>query len=159
MSQYVCTICGFVFDEEAGYPEGGIAAGTLWADVPADFVCPLCGASKAEFAVKEKGGSSPSASPASEGLIELPEDLDYSSAELAAIFSNLAKGCEKQYDPEMSDLYQRLSDWYGTQHEGAGNTDFERLKTLLDTDLSTGFAMANQIAGAEKDRGSLRALK
>lgn len=49
MKQYICSVCGFVYDEAAGIPEDGIAAGTLWADVPEDWVCPLCGASKSEF--------------------------------------------------------------------------------------------------------------
>ena len=47
--KYVCTICGFIYDEGAGYPEGGIAPGTVWADVPADFTCPLCGVGKDQF--------------------------------------------------------------------------------------------------------------
>ncbi|MCX7614748.1 MAG: rubredoxin [Clostridiales bacterium] len=49
MAQYVCSVCGFVYDEEKGYPEGGIAPGTLWDDVPADFECPVCGVAKEMF--------------------------------------------------------------------------------------------------------------
>ena len=49
MAKYVCDLCGWEYDPQAGYPEGGIAPGTPWEDVPADFVCPLCGASKEEF--------------------------------------------------------------------------------------------------------------
>ena len=44
MAKYVCDLCGWEYDPEAGYPDGGIAPGTPWEDVPADFVCPLCGA-------------------------------------------------------------------------------------------------------------------
>ncbi len=47
--KWVCTICGYVYDEEAGMPEAGIAAGTKWEDVPADWVCPLCGMGKDVF--------------------------------------------------------------------------------------------------------------
>lgn len=49
MNKYVCTVCGYVYDEAAGSPENGVAPGTKWADVPEDFVCPLCGAGKSEF--------------------------------------------------------------------------------------------------------------
>ena len=49
MKKYVCTVCGYIYDEEAGIPDDGIAAGTLWADLPEDWVCPLCGAAKSEF--------------------------------------------------------------------------------------------------------------
>ena len=47
--KYVCNVCGFVYDEGAGDPDHGVAPGTKWADVPADYVCPLCGVSKEEF--------------------------------------------------------------------------------------------------------------
>lgn len=40
--KYVCDVCGWEYDEEQGYPEGGIAPGTKWEDVPEDFECPLC---------------------------------------------------------------------------------------------------------------------
>ena len=32
--KYVCTVCGYVYDEETGDPDNGIAPGTLWKDVP-----------------------------------------------------------------------------------------------------------------------------
>lgn len=47
--KYVCDVCGWEYDEEAGYPEGGIAPGTKWEDVPEDFECPLCGVGKDQF--------------------------------------------------------------------------------------------------------------
>ena len=37
--KYVCGICGWEYDEEQGYPEGGIEPGTKWEEVPEDFVC------------------------------------------------------------------------------------------------------------------------
>ena len=40
--KYVCDVCGWEYDEEKGYPEGGIAPGTKWKDIPDDFECPLC---------------------------------------------------------------------------------------------------------------------
>lgn len=49
MARYVCTVCGYVYDEEKGCPESEIAAGTKWEDVPEDFVCPLCGVDKSMF--------------------------------------------------------------------------------------------------------------
>ncbi|MDL2273354.1 rubredoxin [Oscillospiraceae bacterium OttesenSCG-928-G22] len=49
MAKYTCTLCGWVYDEEAGAPDYGVAPGTKWADVPADFVCPMCGADKDMF--------------------------------------------------------------------------------------------------------------
>lgn len=45
----VCTVCGWEYDESVGYPEGGIAPGTPWSEVPEDFECPLCGVGKDSF--------------------------------------------------------------------------------------------------------------
>lgn len=49
MKQYVCSVCGYIYDEAAGIPDDGIAPGTLWEQLPEDWVCPLCGAAKSEF--------------------------------------------------------------------------------------------------------------
>jgi rubredoxin len=49
MDRYVCGICGYVYDPEQGDPDNGVAAGTKWEDVPDDWECPVCGASKADF--------------------------------------------------------------------------------------------------------------
>ena len=49
MKKYVCTVCGYVYDEAAGDPDNGIAVGTKWEDLPADYECPLCGVGKEEF--------------------------------------------------------------------------------------------------------------
>ena len=49
MAKYVCTVCGYVYDEATGDPDNGIAPGTKWEDVPDDFTCPLCGVGKEDF--------------------------------------------------------------------------------------------------------------
>ncbi|MBE5834010.1 MAG: rubredoxin [Butyrivibrio sp.] len=47
--KYVCNVCGYIYDEAAGDPDNGITPGTKWEDLPADFVCPLCGVGKDDF--------------------------------------------------------------------------------------------------------------
>ena len=49
MKQYVCSICGYIYDERKGDSEAGIEPGTKWEDLPEDWVCPLCVASKDDF--------------------------------------------------------------------------------------------------------------
>jgi len=49
MQTWMCLICGWVYDEEAGAPEEGIPPGTKWEDVPPNWVCPECGARKEDF--------------------------------------------------------------------------------------------------------------
>jgi rubredoxin len=50
MKKYTCSVCGYVYDEEKGDPDSGIAPGTKWEDVTDSWVCPVCGAAKSEFA-------------------------------------------------------------------------------------------------------------
>ncbi len=49
MSVYACEVCGYEYRPEAGDPEHDIDEGTSFEDLPADWVCPLCGASKEDF--------------------------------------------------------------------------------------------------------------
>lgn len=49
MKVWQCIVCGFIYDEAEGRPQDGIAPGTAWADVPADWNCPECGVSKSAF--------------------------------------------------------------------------------------------------------------
>jgi Rubredoxin len=49
MDKYVCSVCGYVYDPAKGDPEQGVKPGTLFADLPADWCCPVCGAAKDQF--------------------------------------------------------------------------------------------------------------
>ncbi len=51
--KYICDVCGYVYDEELGDPDNGIAPGTTWEELPDDFVCPLCGVGKEDFTAEE----------------------------------------------------------------------------------------------------------
>nr|WP_051373243.1 rubredoxin [Spiribacter curvatus] len=47
--QYICLVCGYIYDEANGDPDGGLPPGTRYEDIPDDWVCPDCGVSKADF--------------------------------------------------------------------------------------------------------------
>lgn len=49
MERWICTICQYVYDPEAGDPDRGIAPGTPFSSLPDDWTCPLCGAGKDVF--------------------------------------------------------------------------------------------------------------
>ncbi len=51
--RWQCRTCGYIYDEAVGAPDDGLAPGTRWADVPDDWVCPLCGTPKREFDMVE----------------------------------------------------------------------------------------------------------
>jgi len=53
MKRYVCNVCGYVYDPEDGDPDNNIAAGTSFEELPDDWTCPVCGATKDEFSPEE----------------------------------------------------------------------------------------------------------
>ena len=53
MKRYMCVICGFIYDESKGMPSEGFPPGTKWEDIPLNWACPECGASKDDFEMVE----------------------------------------------------------------------------------------------------------
>jgi rubredoxin len=53
MQKYVCDVCGWIYDPAVGDVDNGVAAGTAFADLPADWVCPECGVGKSDFSPAE----------------------------------------------------------------------------------------------------------
>lgn len=51
--RYMCIVCGWEYDEKAGAPDEGLAPGTRWEDVPLNWCCPDCGATKDDFDMVE----------------------------------------------------------------------------------------------------------
>jgi len=53
MKKWQCIVCGLIYNEADGWPDDGIAPGTLWQDVPEDWLCPDCGVGKMDFEMIE----------------------------------------------------------------------------------------------------------
>lgn len=51
MDRYRCEICGYIYDPAGGEPFAGILPGVAFEDLPADYICPVCGAGKDAFMV------------------------------------------------------------------------------------------------------------
>ena len=49
MDKYVCEVCGYIYDPEKGDPDNGIEPGTKFEDLPDEWICPICGATKENF--------------------------------------------------------------------------------------------------------------
>jgi rubredoxin len=49
MQKWQCSVCGYIYDPEQGDPDNGINPGTSFEDLPEDWTCPVCGASKDQF--------------------------------------------------------------------------------------------------------------
>jgi rubredoxin len=53
MKRYVCNVCGYIYDPAEGDPDNGVEAGTSFENVPEDWICPVCGASKDDFSPEQ----------------------------------------------------------------------------------------------------------
>ena len=154
--KYVCTVCGYVYDEET--------EGTPFSELPSDWVCPLCGAEKGMFEPAEKKEEAPAepkpAEPAAavEYEAEDPDDWkELNRGEISALFSNLARGAEKQYENEAAECYRKVADWFET-HDKAGKPDMDYLASLVKNDLDVDYQNLKKEAERVGDRGTLRAL-
>lgn len=170
--KYVCTICGYVYDEEA--------EGVPFADLPDSWTCPLCGAGKDSF--EPQPAAKPDAEPAGEAAkpdnanaedlagdtaksaaataqddAAFDDDMQRLSAgELAALCSNLARGCEKQYKAEEAALFAQLADYFAQHAPAVPDASVENLAALIQSDLSEGYPAVHGSAKAAQDRGTQR---
>jgi len=96
MNQFECEVCGWIYDENLGDPEGGIASGTKFKDIPDNWTCPVCGVTKASF----------------EKIIRKnAEDLSVSKPERSENVNYTGK-YERQYDenePDMRGIFLRAT--------------------------------------------------
>ncbi|MFY9273301.1 MAG: rubredoxin, partial [Thermacetogeniaceae bacterium] len=157
MSKYECSVCGYIYDEAKGIPEAGIAPGTVWDDLPEDWVCPLCGAEKSEFNKQDESAVPVQEKPTSAS--KPPKSVkEMAPLEISALCSNLARGCEKQYKPEEAALFNELAEYFKIAASPVNDPDFDQLLALIEKDLKEGFPNAKAAATIAKDRGALRAL-
>lgn len=52
MAEYVCKVCGYIYDPNRGDPDNGVKPGTPFEALPHGWVCPICGADKDQFEKK-----------------------------------------------------------------------------------------------------------
>lgn len=157
MKKYVCTICGYIYDEAIGNPEGGIPPKTKWEDISEKWVCPLCGATKDDFK-EDKISSQPLVKEISTIENGIDERRELSFGQMSALCSNLSKGCEKQYRVEEAELFNQLSEYYKNKIISIEERQLKDLAELIEQDLNTDYIKANNIANKLGDRGTLRAL-
>ena len=99
--KYICQICGYVYDDAKEK--------VPFEELPDDWKCPLCGAAKSDFKPEANGDEKKVVT----AIEPMEEDLEKLSAgQLAALCSNLARGCEKQYKQEEADLFKQLADYF-----------------------------------------------
>ena len=144
MSKWTCSICGYVYDEAK--------EGVPFRDLPDTWVCPLCGAAKSAFVPEQAEKPKPATAP-----VTISEDMrQLSAGELAAVCSNLARGCEKQYKDREAALFRELADFFTAAAAPVPEGDLEQLIALLEKDLGEGYPALRTQAQAVSDRGTQR---
>ena len=140
MKKYVCSICGYVYDEAAGIPAAGIGPGTRWEELPEGWVCPLCGASKDLFhpVEPEKGAGAVKAAG--------PEVL------------RARDGREEGSGDAESALFTQLADYFKAKTTAPVTEGTAQLLERIEGDLNQGFPQAGAAAKEHGDRGAQRAL-
>lgn len=150
MAKYVCSVCGYVYDEEK--------EGVKFADLPADWSCPICTAPKEVFEkVEEEEKPEPVVEEAQE-TVEDEEDLkELTNGQLSLICSNLGKGCEKEYKFDDAKLFFKLADEFKRRAGVISSFELDEVESLLNQDLKN-YVAGKKMCEANKDRGALRAL-
>ena len=97
--KFVCPVCGYVFDEAQEK--------AAFSSLSETWQCPICKAAKSLFNPQEREAPTISGEPA-----QAEELRPLTPGELAAVFSNLARGCEKQYHPEEEACFQELAAYF-----------------------------------------------
>lgn len=85
--QYICVVCGYIYDEANGDPDGGLPPGTRYEDIPDDWVCPDCGVSKADFVPLEDARQAP---PPAAGAERAGRPLPADPAQIVIIGAGMA---------------------------------------------------------------------
>ena len=142
--KYVCQICGYVYDDAKEK--------VPFAELPDDWKCPLCGAAKSDFKPEANGDEKKVVT----AIEPMEADLEKLSAgQLAALCSNLARGCEKQYKQEEADLFKQLADYFTAVVPAVNDASIEKIAKELQTDADN-YAAVRATADANADRGAAR---
>ncbi len=144
MQKWICGVCGYIYDEEK--------EGVPFDSLPDSWKCPLCGADKSVFTPeKQEAPRAPSAP-----LHPVEEMKELSAGALSAVCSNLARGCEKQYQMEEAALFRQLADYLAAARPPVADASLDGLMELIRKDLDEGYPALRAAAVEASDRGTQR---
>ena len=121
--RYICQICGYVYDDEKEK--------VPFEQLPEDWKCPLCGAVKSDFKPEVPKTE---VNPVSVNT-EAADLKKLSAGQLAAVCSNLARGCEKQYKSEEAGLFNELAAYFTSITQPVNDATVENVAKLLQQDI------------------------
>ena len=161
--KYICQVCGYVYDEAA--------EACPFDQLPDSWQCPWCKAPKTQFKPEQAEAPAEGASDAAGGAgdgagsglagaagADDAGDLkQLSPGQLAALCTNLARGCEKQYKEEESKLFAELAAYFTAAVPPAEDASVEALAKQLQDEIGS-YPGTRAAADIVRDRGAARAL-
>ncbi len=173
--RYVCQICGYVYDDDKEQ--------IPFDQLPEEWNCPLCGAGKSNFKAETpvmqsqasvagadvtqnvssgtgdersvSSGADAAQSPEAGDGADEEVIVKLNAGQLAAICSNLARGCEKQYKPEEAGLFEELATYFTSITPAVSDATVENVAKLLQEDIDN-YPNVRATADKDKDRGAAR---
>ena len=141
--KYRCTICGYIYDDDKEK--------VPFDQLPDSWKCPLCGARKADFVPVDETVKKE---------IVIDDDFDemegLTVAQMSALCSNLAKGCEKQYMLKEMEKFNELADYFSAVSPPSEKDSVEDIAKMIMNDLDQNYPYVQSKASADGDRGALR---
>lgn len=144
--QYKCSVCGYVYDDSKETVPFRLQ--------PNSWSCPLCHAPKAMFEPIKTEEKPPKMQKPDAKSDETIQKL--SAGQLSALFSNLARGCEKQHRSEESKWFQEIADYFSEAAPSYEDASIETLASVLKMDIRENYPLAKATAEENKDRGAQR---
>lgn len=141
--KYICRICGYVYDE--------VKEKLPFSELPDTWKCPWCSAAKSEF----KPETPKEAEKTVVSSYEEANLKELSAGQLAALCSNLARGCEMQYKAEEAALFKKLADYFTAIVPPVNDASVEKLAAVLQSDIEN-YPSVRATADASSDRGAAR---
>ena len=144
--KYQCTICGYVYDDEK--------ESVPFDELPNEWRCPLCGALKSDF---KKISDSKDDTLAKVNTEPIHYDMEkLSVGALSVVFSNLARGSEKQYKGKQEELFKKLSAYFKEIAPKTSEANEAKLSELVLANIDEGYPGLKSVAQSENDRGTQR---
>ncbi len=143
--RYICSVCGYVYDEAK--------EGVAFSRLPDSWRCPVCKAGKSVFKAEKQQ------EPAASQTVgdEIQNDMtELTAGEMAAVCSNLARGCEKQYNNEAAALYRDIAAYFTAAMPEEKEATIEKLERLLQRELSELYPKFSAVSKENGDRGAQR---
>lgn len=146
--KYICQVCGYVYDE--------VAEACPFGQLPDSWQCPWCKAPKTQFK-PEQAEAPAEANDEAAGADDAGDLKQLSPGQLAALCTNLARGCEKQYKEEESRLFAELAAYFTAAVPPVEDASVEALAKQLQDEIGL-YPGTRAAADIVRDRGAARAL-